>query len=337
MKTEEIFNILITDDIVSLNEWLPNIVIDVHIHCWRRQQEEELINTSAVIPGTTFNYFSWELHKRMLDKLFPNITYQVALMGFPFLASEYDCNEYIFDLSSSSENIIPIFLCIFNRDMGNIRKMLEEKYSGLKMYATREQKHTDGTKIIHVFPEDVLKIVDQISGALILHLPRDIFTNLEELKYLAKKYPRVTFTIAHMGNVYCYSPNVRNAYNAVAQHPNILFDTAMVADSQVIAEALASVGSKRIMFGSDAPISYIRGRHVDHGNQGIRVQSTFPFNWVDKDEHFSYQEEAKDFKLFHFNIITAIREAIEVSAVKDRKEVKDNVFYRNATLIFQRR
>lgn len=337
MKTEGIFDVQITDDIVKINEWLPNTVIDSHIHCWECHNEKELINASAIIPGTTFNCFPWNLHRRILDKLFPNITYRVVLMGFPFLASEYDCNKYILDLFSASENIIPIFLCIFNRDLENIRKMLEKKYSGLKMYATREQKHTDGTKIIHVFPEGILKIVDQISGALILHLPRDIFANLEELKYLAKKYPRVTFIIAHMGNVYCYSSNVREVYNLVAPHPNIFFDTAMVADSQVIAEALVSVGSRRIIFGSDAPISYIRGRHIDYGNQGIRIQSSFPFNWVDKNEFVTYQEDAKDFKLFHFNIINAIREAIAVAVLRDNKEAKDDIFHRNAILIFQRR
>ncbi|MFA6376970.1 MAG: amidohydrolase family protein, partial [Candidatus Paceibacterota bacterium] len=319
-----------------ISQWLPATIIDAHLHCQFRQNHENMFNPNAKYPGGMFSCFPWSEHREILRKIFGRrIRQKVVLLGFPFSEWEEENNKHLFSLVDIGTRFIPVLTMTAEKSATRVEEMLDRGFSGIKMYPTRAQK-SSSTRIIDVFLEEVLGVADKKSLPIILHLPQDIFANLDELIFLAKKFKKISFVVAHMGNVYLYDKRFLEALQKISKVPNVLFDTAMVADPQVLAEALAILGSQRIIYGSDAPFSYIRGRFYNSG-VGIRLQSQVRFNWVDPLEYQQYRQEAKDFKLMHIRIIMAIGEAMQLSATRNVEEAKNNIFCSNAQKHFQRR
>lgn len=322
--------------VATLNEWLPNSIVDAHCHAsLPLSTTEKMVNELARLPGTTFNFFPWRVHEKILNLIFPTIKPVFLVFGFPHAPG--NSNHYLKKLAVRNKNLIPLFLASAQDDPRVIKDRLSGKFYGLKMYPNQRQKGSSQTLIIDVFPEPILEIVDQLNSAIVLHLPKDIFHNLDELIFLSKKYPKMSFVVAHMGNVYRYREDLASAFQAIASQPNIYLDTAMVADEFIIAEAIIRLGSHRVIFGTDAPFSYIRGRHVIIDNQQTRLQSQIQFNWISPADYEKYQQEAPLFSLMHLNIISSIKKALSLSGLADSEQAKQEIFLTNATKIFLRR
>ncbi|MDD5590191.1 MAG: amidohydrolase family protein [Candidatus Portnoybacteria bacterium] len=310
---------------------MPHIIIDSHVHCSPKKRGQALINEAASIPGNMFNFFPWGKHRSFFRRVFCDLQYIATTLGFP--GKDESNNAYILHLSRTYKNCIPIFLSSNLPEKGWGRL-----FAGLKMYPSSRQKSSAESKISDVFPEGALKSADRSKRAIILHLPRDIFSHIEELLALAAKYPGISFIIAHMGNIYKDRKDMGDILGTIKPAKNILFDTAMITDAQLIGRTIAKLGCGRLLFGSDAPFSYIRGRYFEAENK-IRLQSLIKFSWVNTAEHCDYEKEAKNFKLIHLNIIEAILGAVkEVFGETSRQRTaKEFIFHANAKNIFQGR
>lgn len=320
--------------VLLLKDWLPPAIFDAHTHTAQTEAGYKIINDLTTTPAETFNSFDWPLHCRMIEAIFPNREYTAAAFGFPHLSDWEKNNNYISRLARQDSRIAPVFLATSTTDPKYIRDGLSHEFTGLKMYPTAKQKKTP-TRIVEIFPENVLEIVNQLAKPIIIHLPNGLLANSEELATLAKDYPQARFIIAHMGVVYCYEPAFKEALEIVKDQPNVFFDTAMVSDSQVIAQALEAVGPKRILFGSDAPFSYFRGGYTINPAGRRRLYSQLKFNWVHDDDFQGYRDRINGLKLIHLNIILAIKQALEVLAPKSQSEAKADIFYRNGQMLFQ--
>lgn len=317
-----------------VNQWLPSCIIDAHFHSSPGTQPKvPLVNDQARVPGASFNFFPWELHKQLLSIIFPRVFCRILAFGFPHIPANN--NDYLAQLADHYP-ISPIFLASNQDDPILIKSRLMTGFNGLKMYPNQRQKASRETTVSDVFPHTVLKVTNELHSAIILHLPRDIFSNLDELLALAQSYNRMTFVLAHMGNVYAYSSDLAKAYQTMARCPNICLDTAMVADPQVIAEAIAQIGSQRVIFGTDAPFSYIRGRHIDVGGHQTKLQSQFHFSWISAEDYQAYQKEASSFRLMHLEIILAIKSALDLLTL-NQNATKMQIFWANANNAFRRR
>lgn len=323
------------DDILMLKSWLPPIIFDSHVHTAFAKPKFDIINNDATTPGETFNYFDWSLHSKMIKMIFPNQKYLVATFGFPYSPRWKEDNNYIAQLALQDDRITPIFLAAANTNLNNVKNSLDSKFMGLKMYATKKQKKKS-TKIIDVFPANMLKINNHLAKPIILHLPNGLLKNLEELIVLARTYPQVQFIVAHMGTTYCYESEFDTAMNLIRKQANIFLDTAMVSDSCVIAKTLEIVGPKKILFGSDAPFSYFRGGYVINPVGKRRLYTQLNFNWVKYNDRQYYQDQVDNLKLAHINIILAIKEALGVLTPKSQNNAKNNIFYHNSKMLFKR-
>jgi glutamate-1-semialdehyde 2,1-aminomutase len=327
------------ETIRQINSWLPPIIFDSHLHCWPARKGFDLLNAQARVPALTFNCFPWEAHEPILARLFPKIQLMLATIGFPYTLDDSD-NWYIAGLirDRRTRPIVPILTLSGKVTKTKLRRYLGKGFFGLKMYPTPEQKAKRTTKIVEIFPPKALAVVNQLGLPIILHLPKDIFANLDELLALAREYPRMIFIVAHMGNVYCQCQDYILALKAIAKQPNIVLDTAMVADSYIIAQALSVLGDKRILFGSDAPFAYIRGQHRDIGNGETRLVSNLPVFWAKQGIQYQANLDTKAFKLMYLNIILSIQEGMKHAGLTAKNTgIKENIFFRNSEQIFTRR
>jgi len=293
----------------------------------------KIINEEATTPGETFNFFDWMLHRKAFGLIFPKQKYVVAAFGFPHLPNCEKDNEHLLSLARQDDCIVPVFRANATVDNERLRKELSGQFAGLKMYPDGKQKKTR-TKIVEVFPKSVIEIADALSKPLVIHLPNGLMNNLEELISLANEFPRARFVVAHMGVVYCYESSFENCLDAVKQCENIFFDTAMVSDNKVIARAVETVGTRRILFGSDAPFSYMRGGYTLDPTGRRRLYSQTKFNWVGDDDRKNYADQLNNLKLVHINIVLAIKQALEVLAPESRERAKFDIFCHNGRSLF---
>lgn len=123
-------------------------------------------------------------------------------------------------------------------------------------------------------PEWLWKTCDEHGSVLLLHLVRErALADADNLKYLvqcAERYPRVRIVLAHAGRGF-HAPNTVSAAPALAHLDNLWFDSSAVCESRALLAVLEHFGPRRLLWGSDFPVSHQRGRCVTVGDD---------FSWV---------------------------------------------------------
>lgn len=320
--------------IAEIKEWLPIEIIDAHCHCEEQQDGQTILNEQATAPALTFNAFPFSEHQKLLNQILPGINWTLVTFGFPTSNNCPSANRYNLRLSQYNRSVIPLVFETVPPTAERLKKYFRQGFRGIKIYPSPQQKKTS-TKIIDVFPEKVIKFCNESRLALLIHLPNGLITNLEELLLLARKYPNAKFVIAHFGNTYFLHPDFLSAIKKFQQYQNIFFDTAMVSDEKLIAETMLILGPHRILFGSDAPFSYIHGQYIVNEFGKLRLQSRFHFSWIDSQEHATYSNKSQTFQFAYLQIILAIKHAIEkVARPEQQIEFKQRIFYQNSAEIF---
>ncbi len=125
-------------------------------------------------------------------------------------------------------------------------------------------------------PHEHLEVLDELGGWLTLHIPRKERladpSNIAEILEIRRRYPRIVLVIAHLGRSYA-GGYARKGFPLLAEDEGILFDTSAVLNPAVFALALDRFGPERLMFGSDQPIFYMRGRRRWEGDRYINLTS----------------------------------------------------------------
>jgi predicted TIM-barrel fold metal-dependent hydrolase len=123
---------------------------------------------------------------------------------------------------------------------------------------------------------------------------------------------------------------LEEAFNAIARHSMVSFDTALVPSAEVVAMVLQIVGSDRVMYGSDAPLHLIRSVVYTHPQRGERLITEHPYHWVDSAEHNEFKYLAHGVVHAHWQALYAIKNAIEGFPEQAREGMKRKIFYENA-------
>lgn len=107
-----------------------------------------------------------------------------------------------------------------------------------------------------------------------LHLVRDRALadteNQRALARVAERYPNAQVVLAHAGRGF-HAPNTFAGLDAVADLPNVWFDTSAVCESPPLMAIMKRCGYGRLLWGSDFPVSQMRGRCVTVGDA---------FSWI---------------------------------------------------------
>ncbi|NLO74883.1 MAG: amidohydrolase family protein [candidate division WS1 bacterium] len=153
---------------------------------------------------------------------------------------------------------------------------------GLKPYQDMWEGFTgEDCSVFDFLSHDHLRLLDELGGWLTLHLPRRERLadpqNLAEVLEIRQRYPRIVLVVAHLGRSYA-GRYAREGFRALENEPGILFDTSAVLNPSVMALALDRLGPERLMFGSDFPILYMRGRRRWQGDQYLNLTSS-DYSW----------------------------------------------------------
>lgn len=199
---------------------------------------------------------------------------------------------------------------------------------GLKPYhCYADRAHTMNAAIDEFAPEWMWDVLNEVRGVLMLHIVRDSAIadeeNQKQLRYLCRRYPNVRLILAHIGRSFNYR-NARQGLYCIADLENVFVDSSAICEAASFDVAFELLGPKRVMFGSDYPVSELRGRCATVGNQFIWLH---PENFAA--EHAKEVEQTLG--LVGIESLLCLREACEDQGFTS-SDLED-VFRRNAERI----
>jgi predicted TIM-barrel fold metal-dependent hydrolase len=81
----------------------------------------------------------------------------------------------------------------------------------------------------------------------------DVMGEISSIELLASEYPDVYFVIPHLGSFSDDWRAQQSFIDHLVRHPNIYTDTSGVRNYDLLEQAVARAGARKILFGSDGP------------------------------------------------------------------------------------
>lgn len=149
---------------------------------------------------------------------------------------------------------------------------------GIKPYHVYAPRADTGQAGIEEFvPEWMWEICHDLRGVLMLHIARDHAIadpdNLAALRRLCRRYPRCQVVLAHIARSFCYRHG-RAGLAQLLDLDNIWLDTSAITETETLRFALETFGPRRVLYGSDFPVSELRGRCVTLGDSFFWIHPT---------------------------------------------------------------
>ena len=335
------YNIEITPyDTKIYNEYLfsflPEFIIDTHIHIWK---ENFMKSTEAKGCVTWPNRVASECTPENLiytyEKLFPGKTVKALLMGNP-TASLNESNAYA--LESGKKYGLPVMFCTsFNNTADEIYKALTlGGYAGIKPYLSNSPDYIppNEIRIFDFLPHEHLKVVNELGKPVILHISRPgrlkDSVNIAQLMEIDELYPNVKIIAAHVGRAYT-EEDIGEAFETLKKSKNLMFDFSANTLDKAITMCIEAVGAKRIMFGSDMPITKMRMYRISEDGIYKNVVPRGLYGDVSDDKNMKETDE-KDITFFIYEELMAFRRAAEFLNLT-KNEISD-IMYGNASKLF---
>lgn len=150
------------------------------------------------------------------------------------------------------------------------RTVLENRLAGFKVYHVfADRPDTFEAGIEEFLPEWAWELADRRSLAIMLHIVRARALadprNQARLREGCRRYPGAKLILAHAARGFCGAHTVEGI-ELLRGLPNVFFDTSAVCEPAPCEAILRVFGPTRLLFGTDFPVSEIRGKCVSVGD-----------------------------------------------------------------------
>jgi len=303
-----------------LESWLPTRIFDAHTHVnepeyWVVKMTEEkrrqfwVNEVAAPIGAATAAHCH--------QTVFPGRDVSCLVFGHPSLDFDIEGSNASLQAQCVERN----WYCLaVARPQWSAQRLAAEldqpRVLGVKVYysmisddpKTRD-KHLEAS-IFEFVPHEQLELLNARHAWLTLHVPKADRLghpdNIREIKQIRSQYPDIVLVIAHLGRSYTL-PHAEESLPQLADDPGIYFDNSAVLNPDVHRLALEVLGPRRILYGTDNPIFYMRGRRHWRGRSYIN-HTNHPF-------HFNRDREPPEveaqYTLYMYEALRAIKQACQ--------------------------
>ncbi len=322
----------------QLAEFLPDKMIDAHVHLWKKSM-------SRIRPEERKGCDSWSIRVAAdcpmedlllsYEQMFPGKRVKPVLMTTPS-ADLTAGNAYA--LACAREHGLPVLYCTkHDTPVEEIRRaMTVDGFCGIKPFQNHAPAYIPGNEIrIYDFlPPQHLELMNDLGGIVMLHIPRPgrlrDQVNLAQMMEIDERYPRAKVIIAHIGRAYT-PEDIGNAFEVLKNSRHLLFDfTANTLDT-AMAACIQAVGTGRLLFGSDMPITKMRMRRITENGIYINVIPRGLYGDVSGDIHMRESDDPH-ITTFMYEELLAFKRCAEMLSLS-RKQVED-ILCRNASALF---
>ncbi|MCE9613934.1 MAG: amidohydrolase [Lentisphaerae bacterium] len=319
----------------ELRAFLPARIFDAHIH---------LFDRACLVPGYQFpprncfskfgGAFTLEQYLAGMAAMLPEQECHFNSFGLPSYDADLDASAaYSGRISDNRGRFAMALVCPSDTAAAVRRRVLENRLIGYKPYLDFVKGKSRNDVTIHdMLPTAQMAVAEELGLAIMLHIPRAERladpVNQAQLVELCRRYPAVRIIVAHIGRAY-YLDAVKGLLDGIAACPNAYVDTAMVNHEGVLEYTFRHFPRDRILFGSDAPIAFLRGKSVEINRQYAYLMAEA----YDIGTSIYDARGAVSFTTFYNEQLRGMRLASERAGLT-RAEIED-VFFNNASRLFR--
>jgi len=324
--------------------WLPERIFDIHLHCWCNDHFAEPPPALLATVPRPQGVVDWDSIQSFLAPL--HCGRPTSGLIFPFPQASLDvrrANEWVVEqvAKDPTHRSRAVLVATPETSAHDLELAQARGIVGLKVYHCFARKagkpvppgKTQHATIEQFFPEELAAAAGRLGLSVTLHMvrPRALLdeANVGTIRRYCERYPNLRLILAHAGRGF----NMHHTVQAIKSRclaglPNLYFDTAAVTESGALEAILRSedFGPRRLLYGSDFPVSHGRGRCVGIGDS---------FLWVGagsmKAEYT--QKGSVEAALVGIEALRALKMACDNVGLS-RLDIED-IFFRNADELYQ--
>jgi len=326
----------------ELVDFLPDELIDIHTHVHSvKNRKTRDIGRQVLWPSLVAKENTGEQLYETYKLMFPGK--KVTPLVFTTASKNEnfeETNTYVAEQSHKFN--FPALYFSMPWETGNQleKKCREGNFLGLKAYLSFAPDSIPESEItiFDFFPRNQLETANKNGWIVMLHIPRHGRlrdpVNLEQLLEIDEKYPNAKVIVAHIGRAYA-DIDAGDAFNVLSETKNLLFDFSANTNENMMIKAVETFGPKRIMLGSDLPITRMRTKRIIRDNTYINLVPKGLYGDMTGVPHMEEISGAEADKLTFFlyeEIIAFKRASIKIGL--DKSDIKA-IFHDNAQTIIE--
>lgn len=266
----------------ELQDFLPEKVFDAHTHIYR------VADLNLPVPGLSSQgppEVGVEVWREHSGRIVGESRLQGGLfLGMPTPRCDMDrVNEYLvaqLEMETGSRGSILISPDYSPDKVA--RYLSHPQIAGFKPYHVfSREKPTFQASIPSYLPEWAWEMANERGLAITLHMVKDLALadpdNQRHIRQMCLKYPNARLILAHAARGF-HAPNTVVGLPALRGIENVWFDVSAICEPQAIVAILREFGPRKLLWGSDFPVSEIRGRAVTVGDGFVWLQPD-TVNW----------------------------------------------------------
>ncbi len=279
MDTSWIYNVHDKKAALELIEFLPARIFDIHAHLYRIA-DLNISQLGILAKGpveVSYKVWNTRMTELMCDKelsgglFFPMPTEKCELESAnDFLLSQIKEKELSRGLVMVSPDTSPQELTFLLNQPGIV---------GVKPYHVFSKEHpTWESSLSGFFPEWQMELANARGSIVMLHIVKNRAIadpdNIKEIRDMCSRYPRIKLVLAHAARCF-HAPYAREGIKKLRGLENIWFDLAGICEPEALMVVLKEFGPRKLMWGSDFPISQIRGKSLTVGDGFVWLDENF--------------------------------------------------------------
>ncbi|MGQ9622507.1 MAG: amidohydrolase family protein [Candidatus Caldatribacteriaceae bacterium] len=317
----------------ELQDFLPERIFDAHVHLWKRNVlPPSFRNDLPSLPVVVEEFTHQEL-QAFYALAFPGREVQFLIFGMPYPGVDLEENNHYVSACLDASRFFGLALVSPETSVTYLEKLFQEKaFVGYKPYWTFvTHKEQNEVQILDMLTEEQLHYANRRGLCVVLHIPRKLRLadplNVEQLLYLLHNYPRIQILLAHLGRSYCLW-SIERFLDKLLAAKNLFFDITVVQNWEALEFLFRRVEPERVIFGSDLPISAVRGQMVCVNDQSLFItQEAYP--WSVSNPSLGYR-----FTYMLYESIRAVKKACQRVGWSYREV--EQIFYGNASRVIDK-
>jgi len=246
--------------------FVPMQMFDLHAHLLRGDQFPDQVRPSY---WRKTDVMAAENYREAMSDLFGERKRSGLFFGFPSRGNDLaGVNDWMVDqVQSLSDGSQALYLCAPDADVESVTsQLLTKRFVGIKPYHLyAKMAETDQASIESFAPEWMWEACHHAEGVLMLHIMKDggisDAGNQDTLRRMLTKYPKCHLVLAHIARSFNYRC-ARGNLRWLNEFGNVWLDTSAITETETFRIALQEMGASRIAFGTDFPISNLRGKSM---------------------------------------------------------------------------
>ena len=252
----------------ELASFVPPRIFDAHLHLYEASHFEESV---PALCASGPDPVGWAEFQKRITQIMPDRDVGGLAFGFPAVGVNFERANAFLAREAKRPGVLAQMLIHPTMDPEFIRETCQrDGFVGLKPYHLfASEKPTFQAHIPSYLPESQMQIAHELGLSITLHIVRATAladpSNQEVLRRYSLKYPNARLILAHAARGFNPHHTIVGIESLRGLN-NVWFDTSAITDAGAYEAIVRVMGHERLLYGSDFPVSHIRGRCVGLGD-----------------------------------------------------------------------